>query len=77
MVAGIVLAVLPLSVSAPLARVSSTVPAVSAQSSFIIKLSRNGICHPPTGAFYYKTKYFKPYKSMSACIAAGGRPSKR
>lgn len=42
-----------------------------------VKLSESGICHPRGGAYYSKTKKFRAFDSMEACIKAGGRPAKR
>ena len=39
----------------------------------VIKLSRNGICHGESSAYYSKTKTFKPFLSMDECLASGGR----
>lgn len=41
-----------------------------------VKKSRSGICHPPGGDHYAKTKNFIPYKTMDECIKSGGRPPK-
>ena len=41
-----------------------------------VKLSRNGICHPRSGAFYSRTLYFAGFRTMAECIRAGGRPAK-
>lgn len=49
----------------------------SAQSGPPVKMSKNYICHPKGGRYYEQTKNFTPYKSMAACIKAGGRPPKR
>lgn len=54
-----------------------SMPSVAlAQSGPAVKMSKTGICHPKGGTHYSKTKNFTPYKSMDACIKAGGRPSK-
>lgn len=42
-----------------------------------VKLSENGICHPKGGRFYAQTKKFRPFATMEACVAAGGRSAKR
>jgi hypothetical protein len=55
----------------------NAVPAVAtAQDGPAVKMSKTGICHPRSGGHYSRTKNFTPYKSMDACIKAGGRPSK-
>ena len=41
-----------------------------------VKLSRSGICHDTTSAFYKRTKNFTAFANMEACINAGGRPPK-
>ncbi|KXI28975.1 HNH endonuclease family protein [Paraglaciecola hydrolytica] len=38
-----------------------------------VKLSTSGICHDSTNSFYERTKNYKPFTSMDACIDAGGR----
>ncbi len=48
-----------------------------AQAGPSVKLSVNYICHPKGGTYYGRTKNFTPFKSMAACIKAGGRPPKR
>lgn len=58
------------------ASLAGATPAI-AQSSPPVKMSTSGICHPKGGTYYDRTKNFTPYKSMSACVAAGGRPPKR
>ena len=42
-----------------------------------VKKSKSGICHPKGGTYYSRTKTFKPYISMDACLKSGGRKSKR
>ena len=42
-----------------------------------VKKSSSGICHPVGGTYYDRTKNFKPYPSMEACIQSGGRAPKR
>jgi hypothetical protein len=51
-------------------------PAV-AQSGPPVKMSNSSICHPKGGTYYERTKNYAPFKSMAACIKAGGRPPKR
>ena len=48
-----------------------------AQAGPPVKMSKNYICHPKGGTYYKQTKNYTPYKSMAACIKAGGRPPKR
>jgi hypothetical protein len=38
-----------------------------------VKQSNSGICHDRNSAFYERTKNFKPFDSIAACIDAGGR----
>ena len=49
----------------------------AAQSGPAVKMSKSGICHPRGGTYYSRTKNFKPYSSMKACLEAGGRRPKR
>ena len=48
-----------------------------ANSNPPVKKSNSGICHPLGGTYYDRTKSFKPYPSMEACIQSGGRAPKR
>jgi len=41
-----------------------------------VKMSNSGICHTPGSTYYSRTKNFKPYTSLSACLNAGGRNPK-
>lgn len=50
--------------------------AAEAQAGPPVKMSKSRICHPRGGTHYNRTKKFKPYPSMQACIEAGERPSK-
>jgi hypothetical protein len=47
------------------------------QSNPPVKLSESGICHPRGGEYYSRTKKFRPFDSMEACVKAGGRPARR
>ena len=38
-----------------------------------VKQSSTGICHDSASSSYKRTKSYKPFTSISACIAAGGR----
>jgi len=38
-----------------------------------VKMSGSGICHCPGGDYYDKTKAFRPYADVEACLADGGR----
>jgi hypothetical protein len=39
----------------------------------LVRLSENGVCHPPASAGYDRLKNYRTYASMDECIAAGGR----
>lgn len=58
-------------------QVSGTLSGFGSSGGAVVKMSRSGICHPPGGTYYYKTKHYTPYKSMAACLAAGGRAPRR
>ena len=45
---------------------------VSDATSFI-KKSNSGICHPPESGWYDRTKNYKAFDSVEACLATGGR----
>jgi hypothetical protein len=45
---------------------------VSDATSFI-KQSDSGICHPPESGWYDRTKNYKAFDSVAACLATGGR----
>lgn len=43
-----------------------------------VKLSNSGICHDTDSRYYQQTKNYTPYKSLEACLKAGGRlPNQR
>ena len=44
-----------------------------AQSNPPVKKSKNDICHAKGSTYYSRTKTFKPYSSMDACLKSGGR----
>jgi hypothetical protein len=46
-------------------------------SSGVVKLSVNGICHAPGTTYYNQTKNYTGYPSLQACLDAGGRMPKR
>lgn len=50
------------------------VPASSSNDGGEVKMSKSGICHDPSSPWYSQTKSYTPYRSMEACIRAGGRP---
>lgn len=39
----------------------------------IVKLSKSGICHDASSAFFERTKHFQPFDTLGACLNAGGR----
>ena len=39
----------------------------------VVKQSSSGICHDSSSPFYEKTKNYKSFHSLSACLEAGGR----
>jgi hypothetical protein len=38
-----------------------------------VKQSSSGICHDQSSSYYERTKNFKPFNSLDACLRAGGR----
>ncbi len=42
-----------------------------------VKMSTSAICHCPGGAYYARTKNFRPFPSIQACLEAGGRHPKK
>lgn len=38
-----------------------------------VKQSSSGICHGKSSASFERTKHFKPFDTISACLDAGGR----
>ncbi len=46
-------------------------------SAEMIKKTSSGICHPPASSYYERTKNFRPFDSVGACLASGGRLPKR
>ncbi|WP_417667224.1 HNH endonuclease family protein [Pseudidiomarina sp.] len=38
-----------------------------------VKQSSSGICHDQSSSYYERTKRFKPFSSLDACLRAGGR----
>src|SRR5690554_5026549 len=38
-----------------------------------VKQSSSGICHDQSSSYYERTKNFKPFSSLDACLRAGGR----
>jgi hypothetical protein len=43
----------------------------------VVKKTSSGICHPPASSYYDRTKNFRPFDSVEACLASGGRLPKR
>jgi hypothetical protein len=46
-------------------------------SAETVKKTSSGICHPPASSYYERTKNFRPFDSVEACLASGGRLPKR
>ncbi len=46
-------------------------------SAEMVKKTSSGICHPPASSYYERTKNFRPFDSVEACLASGGRLPKR
>jgi len=42
-----------------------------------VKMSKSGICHERGSTYYSKTKNYTAYKTLEACLRAGGRKPKR
>lgn len=38
-----------------------------------VKKTSSGICHPPASSYYERTKNFRPFDSVDACLTSGGR----
>ncbi|MBL1376265.1 HNH endonuclease family protein [Zobellella iuensis] len=38
-----------------------------------VKQSKSGICHPPESRHYKRTKSYRPFDTLQACLNAGGR----
>ena len=55
----------------------SIMPDTAYASDPPVKKSRSGICHPKGGTYYGRTKNFKAYNSMEACLQSGGRAPHR
>lgn len=62
--------VAPAPVSTPAPAATNAAPA---QSTGIVKLSNNGICHAPGTTYYSRTKNFTGFSSLQECLNAGGR----
>lgn len=44
-----------------------------AGSSEIVKKTSSGICHPPASSYYDRTRNFRAFESIEACLASNGR----
>ncbi|SIS70178.1 HNH endonuclease family protein [Neptunomonas antarctica] len=42
-----------------------------------VKQSSSGICHSPESPYYERTKSYKPFSTLEACLHSGGRLSKK
>src|SRR5690554_3453568 len=47
-------------------------PSAIAQSP-TVKMSNSKICHDKSSPYYARTKNYKPYDTLKACLDAGGR----
>ncbi|MBV0934774.1 HNH endonuclease family protein [Marinobacterium weihaiense] len=52
--------------------VATAVVATTSQAA-TVKQSSSGICHDENSSYYERTKNFKPFSSLDACLRAGGR----
>lgn len=39
----------------------------------LVKKSKSGICHPPASSYYDRTKNYRAFNSVDACLQSGGR----
>jgi len=46
-------------------------------SADLVKKTSSSICHPPASSYYERTKNYRPFDSVEACLASGGRLPKR
>ncbi|MBL3557610.1 MULTISPECIES: HNH endonuclease family protein [Marinobacter] len=58
-----------------LAAILPTITGVAAAET--VKRTSSGICHPPASSYYERTKNFRPFDSVDACLASGGRLPKK
>lgn len=47
--------------------------ASDAATASAIKHSASGLCHPPQSSWYDRTRTYKPFDTVEACLDAGGR----
>lgn len=47
--------------------------ALTVVASPIVKLSKNGICHPLKSSWYERTQDYTAFKSLESCLSAGGK----
>jgi hypothetical protein len=50
-----------------------TLSSYSLAQNQIIKKSSAGICHPPESSYYERTRNFRSFQTLRACIDSGGR----
>ncbi|WP_083264386.1 HNH endonuclease family protein [Pseudohongiella acticola] len=50
----------------------ATSPQALAQSQ-IVKKSNSDICHPPESSYYERTRNYRPFETLQACLDSGGR----
>lgn len=48
-------------------------PSHTLAQSQIVKKSKSDICHPPESSYYERTRNFRPYETLQACLDSGGR----
>jgi hypothetical protein len=39
----------------------------------VVKMSNNGLCHPPQSSWYERTKNYQPFDTLEACLDSGGK----
>mgnify|MGYP005819927329 FL=1 len=59
--------------TATLAGVALVLVLISQAQAQVIKKSNSGICHPPQSSYYERTKNFRSFESLQACLDSGGR----
>lgn len=59
--------------AATLARVALVLVLSSQVQAQVIKKSSSGICHPPQSSYYERTRNFRSFDTLQACLDSGGR----
>jgi hypothetical protein len=49
----------------------------AAFADYIVKKSKNNICHLPGTTYYNQTKSYTAYKTLKDCLDSGGRLPKK